>query len=274
MVALISFFVLLIISLSLVRIAAVILQLTGIAFDSALFQARSAFTGAGFTTRESEMIVNHPVRRQVISTLMLIGNIGFVTFVSSLVISFLTVQTREAMLKNIAILFVGLVFLWFVSRAKIIGVLLTKITERFLRKWTKIHTYDYDSLLNLSGDYEVITIKIKRESWLAERGLADLRLSDEGILVLAIRRADGHFIGSPRGETMVYENDELIVYGRETSLAKLDQRRRGAEGDLEHRYEIAEQARREGRRVGKKSPTKTRRKTEVKKKKGGIFFGE
>ncbi|MFO7849448.1 MAG: TrkA C-terminal domain-containing protein [Spirochaetia bacterium] len=272
MVALISFFVLLIISLSIVRIAAVILQLTGIAYDSALFQARSAFTGAGFTTRESEMIVNHPVRRKVISTLMLFGNIGFVTFVSSLVISFLSVETRDAMLRNLIILLGGLLFLSFMSRAKIIGILLTKITERFLKKWTKIHTYDYDSLLNLSGDYEVITIKTKRESWLSERELSDLRLSDEGILVLAIRREDGHFIGSPRGDTMIYENDELIVYGRETSLTKLGHRRKGAEGDLEHRYEIAEQARREGRRMSKKSPAKTRRKTEVKKKKGGGIF--
>jgi len=63
--------------------------------------------------------------------------------------------------------------------------------------------FDYDSLLNLSGDYEVITIKVKRDSWLAERELIDLRLSDEGVLVLAIRREDGYFIGSPRGEESV-----------------------------------------------------------------------
>jgi hypothetical protein len=271
--ALISFFVILVVSLTIVRIAAVILQLTGIAFDSALFQARSAFTGAGFTTRESEMIVNHPVRRKVISTLMLIGNIGFVTFVSSLVISFLSVRSQEAMLRNLIILLTGLVLLWLLSRAKFIDRLLTKLTERFLKKWTKIHTYDYDSLLNLSGDYEVITIKVKRDSWLADRELADLRLSDEGVLVLAIRREDGYFIGSPRGETIIYVNDELIVYGRELGLTKLGQRRKGPEGDLQHRHEIEQQARREGRPLGKKSQTKERRKVETKKRKGGGLFG-
>lgn len=273
MLALISFFVILVVSLTIVRIAAVILQLTGIAFDSALFQARSAFTGAGFTTRESEMIVNHPVRRKVISTLMLIGNIGFVTFVSSLVISFLSVRSQEAMLRNLIILLTGLVLLWLLSRAKFIDRLLTKLTERFLKKWTKIHTYDYDSLLNLSGDYEVITIKVKRDSWLADRELADLRLSDEGVLVLAIRREDGYFIGSPRGETIIYVNDELIVYGRELGLTKLGQRRKGPEGDLQHRHEIEQQARREGRPLGKKSQTKERRKVETKKRKGGGLFG-
>ena len=275
MIALISFFVILVISLSIVRIAAVVLQLTGIALDTALFQARSAFTGAGFTTRESEMIVNHPVRRKIISALMLVGNIGFVTFVSSLVLSFLTVRSQEAMLRNLAILFAGLILLYLISRAKFLDKLLTKLTERFLRKWTKIHTHDYDSLLNLSGDYEVITIKVKRGGWLAERELSDLRLSDEGILVLAIRREDGYFIGSPRGESMIYTNDELIVYGREASLANLGQRRRGPEGDLQHRYEIEQQARLEGRPLGKKSSRKERRKTEAKKKKKetGGFIG-
>ncbi len=267
MFALISFFAILIISLIIVRIAAVVLQLTGISLDSALFQARSAFTGAGFTTRESEMIVTHPVRRKVISTLMLFGNIGFVTFVSSLVISFLRVESSESMLRNLLFFFGGLFFLFFLSRAKIVDKLLTLMTERFLKKWTKIHTHDYESLFNLAGDYEVITIKVKRGNWLAERVLSDLRLSDEGVLVLALRREDGYFIGSPRGETMVYVNDELILYGRENAMANLGHRKRGPEGDLQHRHEIEQQARREGRSPGKKTSLKDRRKAETRKKK-------
>lgn len=88
MIALLSFFVILLLSLSIVRIAAIMLQLTGLSADTARFQARSAFTGTGFTTRESEMIIGHPVRRRIIMGLMLIGNLGLVTFVRLLSLPF------------------------------------------------------------------------------------------------------------------------------------------------------------------------------------------
>src|SRR4051794_41975718 len=55
---------------------------------AARFQARSAFTGSGFTTRESESVVDHPVRRKVIMWLMLLGNAGVVAAAGSLIIGF------------------------------------------------------------------------------------------------------------------------------------------------------------------------------------------
>ena len=84
MIALSSFFIIIIISLIIVRVAAAMLQLTDVSSDTARFQTRFAFTGVGYTTREAEIIANHPVRRKIIASLMIIGNIGFVTFVSSL----------------------------------------------------------------------------------------------------------------------------------------------------------------------------------------------
>ncbi len=255
MAALISFFVILIISLTIVRVAAIMLELTGISPDMAQFQSRSAFTGSGFTTRESETIVNHPVRRKIISSLMLIGNIGFVTFVSSLVLSFLTISSTEKAYLTFGILFGGLLLLFLISRSKLLNRILHRIIEKLLKRWRKIYVYDYESLLNLAGDFEVITIQVKPDSWMADATLAELKLSDEGVLVLAIRRSDGYFLGSPRGETVLYINDEVIAYGREASLKNLNDRRKGSEGDLQHQLEVEQQMRREGRRIeSKKRP--------------------
>ena len=44
------------------RVAARALTLTELSSEAARFQARSAFTGVGFTTSEAEGIVSHPVR--------------------------------------------------------------------------------------------------------------------------------------------------------------------------------------------------------------------
>lgn len=57
------------VSLLATRVATVILVATGMSRAVARFQARSALTGAGFTTSESEAMVNHPVRRRVVMAL-------------------------------------------------------------------------------------------------------------------------------------------------------------------------------------------------------------
>jgi hypothetical protein len=68
------------------RVATVILTATGLPRHVARFQARSALTGSGFTTSESERVVDHPLRRRVIATLMLLGNVGIVGAASSAIL--------------------------------------------------------------------------------------------------------------------------------------------------------------------------------------------
>jgi Trk-type K+ transport system membrane component len=85
--AALSIFVLLSLSVLVMRVASVALRLTGLSDDVARFQALSAFTGTGFTTREAESIVNYPVRRRIVSSLMIVGNLGLVTVLATLVVS-------------------------------------------------------------------------------------------------------------------------------------------------------------------------------------------
>lgn len=51
------------------------------------FQALSALTGRGFTTREAKTVVQHPLRRRNISVLTIVSNIGVVIIVSTFVIA-------------------------------------------------------------------------------------------------------------------------------------------------------------------------------------------
>lgn len=84
MVGLIAFLSILVISLIITRIASIALVHTCISKEFARFQARSAFSGVGFTTGEAEQIVNHPVRRRIIMVLMLLGNAGIISVISSI----------------------------------------------------------------------------------------------------------------------------------------------------------------------------------------------
>jgi hypothetical protein len=60
-------------SLVITRVATVALTLTGLSEEAATLQARSTFTGIGFTTREAEYVVDHPVRRRIVVTFMLLS---------------------------------------------------------------------------------------------------------------------------------------------------------------------------------------------------------
>jgi hypothetical protein len=122
MIALLSLLSILVVSLLVVRVATVSLMLTGLSHELARFQARSAFTGSGFTTTESEEVVRHPVRRRIIMLLMLLGNAGLVTVVSSLILSFVnrpeTTGWRGALWLRLLVLGAGLTALWLVAHSR------------------------------------------------------------------------------------------------------------------------------------------------------------
>lgn len=86
-IGIIAFLTVLVLSLLVTRVATVALSMTGLSQQVAKFQARSAFTGTGFTTSEAEKVVNHPVRRQIIMLLMIIRSAGLVTIIISLILS-------------------------------------------------------------------------------------------------------------------------------------------------------------------------------------------
>ena len=100
MAALVSVLIAVILSLLVTRVAAEALTLTGLSHASASFQARSAFTGAGFTTAESESVVEHPVRRRIIMLLMFLGNAGVVTVISSLVLTFVATSPENRAIRR------------------------------------------------------------------------------------------------------------------------------------------------------------------------------
>ena len=94
MSAVIALLFVLSLSLLVTRLATAALMLTGVSHQLARLQALSALTGVGFTTSESERIVDNPVRRRILILMMLVGNAGFVTEASTLVLSFVGVTTR------------------------------------------------------------------------------------------------------------------------------------------------------------------------------------
>lgn len=241
MVALASFLLVVALYLLVERTATVALALTGLSRDAAQFQTRSAFTGTGFTTAESEHLVVQPVRRQILSLLMLVRSVGTITAVPSLMLSFLDTAGPSDQLLRAAVLVGGLMMLGLVATSRWVDRYLSRVIAWALRRWTSLDARDYTSLLGLSGGHAVHELLVEPASWLTGRRLDEIDLPDEGVLVLGIQRAEGDFVGAPRGRTVIDADDKLILYGRVDRLAELQDRVSGASGDAAHQDAVLAQ---------------------------------
>ncbi len=245
MIAIATLLVILTVTLIVNRVGTIALTATGVSAEVAHLQARSALTGVGFTTSESELIVNHPVRRRIVLSLMLVGNAGLVTIIATVVVGFAGQGDTSGVLARVGMLVGGLLLILLGARSRAIDRLLSKLIAATLRRFTTLELRDYVQLLDLASNYAVAELGVEADSWLAEHQLANLHLPAEGVLVLGIRRADGTFLGAPRGHTPVHEHDTLVVYGFADALEDLGTRRVGMEGDRAHREMAAEVAERQ-----------------------------
>lgn len=231
------------ISVAITRVASTALETTGVSGELAQFQARSAFSGVGFTTDEAESVVSHPVRRRIILALMLLGNAGLVTVVASLVLGFSEVGSSRQAIARLTVLGVGLLVLWALTSTPVVNRAVERVIQGALARWTDLQVRDYVQLLDLEHDYAVRELDVGPGDWLSGRPLRDLALTEEGVLVLGVRRLTGEYLGAPGPDLEIGPGDNVVVYGREDNLTELDRRRAGPGGNRAHDRAVAEQRR-------------------------------
>jgi len=226
MIALFSLLTVILLSIIVVRVGAIALELTGLSSEIASFQSQSAFSGAGFTTSESETIVTHPLRRRIIRVLILLGSAGVTTSIATLVLAFVGERGGGHGLLKGVILVTGLLVIFLFARSRHLYRIMRNIISKSLRRWTTLRVFDYEQLLGFNEGYSISRIVVKKDSLLHERKLSELRLDQKGILVLAIyRKLHGKekFIGGTTGETVLKSHDALICYSRQDASKALAQ---------------------------------------------------
>jgi hypothetical protein len=164
---------------------------------------------------------------------MLLGAAGVVTSLTSLLLSF-TDATGGQTARRIVVLLAGLVALRLLAGSRVVDRALTRITEWALRRYTRLNVRDYDKLLHISDEFTVAEVEPEDGDWLMGRRLEELRLRDEGLVVLGIYRRDGSYLGVPAGPTVVEPGDRLVVYGEDDVVHELAGRPAGAAGERAH----------------------------------------
>ena len=207
-----------------IRIGAIALSMTGLSPDVASFQAASAFSGAGYTTEESEQTVATPERRRIIKTLIRLGSLSLLGALVPLIGSF---AGGDGNLITLVYILVGAATIVVFARSRWLNRLVTPLIRRALSETTSLEIRDYSQLLGLHEEYRVSEIDAGAGDWITDGPLSELDLAAEGVLVLGIERSDGSYLGAPGPDAEIQSGDTLVVYGRQHRLEELAGRRAG-----------------------------------------------
>jgi hypothetical protein len=207
------------ISYLIVRIGAIALEMTGMDRSRARFQALSAFSGTGFTTREAELVVNHPRRRKIVTYLMILGNAGIVSVVATLVISLRPSGVLKPSL-NLAIIIASLLVMSRVVTHQKFAVKLTEKISHILRDKFHFEKVQIQEVLQQSHGYGVAQALVGKDSKVVGMLLKDSGFREADLLVISVER-DEKMIPIPRADTKIRAGDRLTCYGKLENLSKL-----------------------------------------------------
>ncbi len=202
-----------------VRGAAIALMMTGLEKKKARFQALSAFSGTGFTTKEAELVINHPVRRKIMTWLMIMGNAGVVTVIVTATSSFATSSGFQLPI-NVLILILGIFLIYKLMTHRRIMKKWENFIERKLIKSPAFEEASTEDLLHFLEGYGVVKKIISEDSSLVGSSISESGLSEKGALVLGIERGKS-WIPIPKARERIEIDDRLIVYGPNDVLKEL-----------------------------------------------------
>lgn len=173
---------------TIVRIAGVVLEHSGIPRPIARFQAVSALTGAGFTTSESELLLQTPERRKIIIALMLAGSIGLGSLIATVVVgAFGISNSATGILGQVVAMAGALLFLHYVLLSRRVDTLICGLASRWLDRQGMGRT-PFLFLYRLADD---TTIAEHRLAGVPPADPADWGAAS-ALLPIAVRVTDGH----------------------------------------------------------------------------------
>ncbi|AKL94709.1 K+ transport system [Clostridium aceticum] len=194
-----------------VEILSIALKVTGLDIEKARFQVVSIITHTGFTTRESELITQHPIRRKIAMGLMLISYVGAAILISIIVNAF---RTQQAFLYFLLYSALGLLIIRFLVRRKYLVNKFESFLEKFLRHRMKVNSKyrSVEEVLRLNDEYGVVDFVIEEGHSLVGTSLVTAKLKENHIQVLNIDRGS-YIIHFPKSDFIFAIGDKVLVYG-------------------------------------------------------------
>jgi hypothetical protein len=198
------------------------LEATGMERRRARFQAMSALTGTGFTTREAEDVVSHPRRRLIAGWLMFLGSVGIILFLLILLVIFIAgvkpaKPTSPVLIILSALPPIALMVLYWIG---VLDKLATKIVNRMKRSAYFTAELSIREIVHQAGDYSIARLTIGRKAPEVGSKISDTSLAKQGTTILAIERGD-KTLPFPEAKEIVLAGDHLLCYGETAQISKI-----------------------------------------------------
>jgi amino acid transporter len=201
-------FIFLFVWLLILWLGSIALEATGMERPKARFQALSALSGTGFTTRDSESIVSHPKRRRIVSWLIFLGSVGITAFI------FLMILYVRAGIAAPTLIHIGIIlFSIFIFVLLIWTGIINKLTSIFVRWLHKAPVYIPEEILHQMGDYGIARFRMSEIDGAAGLTIGTTKFKERNITILAIERGD-KVLSLPKDEEPVMAGDYLLCYGK------------------------------------------------------------
>ncbi len=210
--------------LIMIEFFSVAFKLTGLATNKIRFQVASLFTGAGFTTQESEIITNDNRRRRIAVVCMYTGHI-FSVVIMGLIINVLISIGESLNADRPARTFTEWYFIvFYISSAVFVLVLLIKIppiNKKFQKLLEKIaintskarRESNIITVLDYYGRSAVVEIVLNKVPEFAkDKSLGSMALTKKyALILLSLRRGNRRV--SISKDTMISKGDVIVAYG-------------------------------------------------------------
>ena len=210
------FAVLILLYIIISEVFTLLFRLIGLPEEKARFQVVSLLTGAGFTTRESEMIISTRRRRRLARVTMLFGYVFNISVVSAFINVFMSLKITQVgqyvfgLLIPVGMVAVLVIILRIPAVRKLGNSLIMKVVGNFA------HTDTVNTVMIIDhigrGTIAQVQIRAVPEALKGKR-LFESRVKEEhNILIMLIEDTRGK-VEPPHKDTVFAEGEKLTVFG-------------------------------------------------------------
>lgn len=205
----------LLIILLVIEISVIMFNITGLEKPVSRYQVISMLTGTGFTTDESQLIIDHPVRRKISAFLILFGAFSLAVIISAIT----NMLSNDLRLTELLWINGVLLIILLIGKAPFLRNKLQGKIDDEMQKKLDISELPIKEALYLDENDIVTEVAIKEDSDLAGTKILDLFKNEEDITLLFIKRGEINIRNKMHNES-VQAGDDLYLYGNREEIEK------------------------------------------------------
>ncbi|MGG1574583.1 TrkA C-terminal domain-containing protein [Fictibacillus sp. NRS-1165] len=193
-----------------IEIASTLLVYTGLDRKISRYQVISMLTGTGFTTDESKLIIDHPLRRKISAFLILFGAFSLAVIISSIS----SILADDFKTTELMVISTTLLVLLLILKIPSVQTFFTQTVEEETKDSYPLSELPIKDVLYFDEEDFVTAILVREDFSLIGKEVKALIEPGEDIHVILLIRGDLP-LRENLYETEIREGDRLIVYGNE-----------------------------------------------------------